>query len=168
MRQLVPSWGRWPDPAPLLDALGLSAAALVAPIEVYDNGLRHVVVAVADEATVRGLRPDFGRLAGLVPAASTSVCAPTAADAVTTRMFFPAAGVAEDAATGSAAGPVGVHLLRHGLVETGRQLTVSQGAEILRPSTLLVRIEGRGDAIAAVAVGGTAVIVGEARFDLTT
>ena len=59
-----------------------------------------------------------------------------------------------------------MHLLRHGLVPPGVQLTLSQGAEIHRPSTLLVRVEGMADAIASVAVGGTAVVVGEGAFSL--
>jgi trans-2,3-dihydro-3-hydroxyanthranilate isomerase len=80
------------------------------------------------------------------------------------RMYAPGFGIAEDPATGSAAGPVGVHLLRHGLVEAGALLTLSQGVEIKRPSTLLVRVEGLPDAIAAVGVGGSAVVVGELTF----
>jgi trans-2,3-dihydro-3-hydroxyanthranilate isomerase len=135
-------------------------------VQVYDNGPTHLIVTVGDEALGRGLRPDSGRLASLVPDAGTSVVAVTGATTATTRMFFPAGGVPEDPATGSAAGPVCVHLLRHGLVEPGRQLTLSQGAEIQRPSTLLVRVEGTADAIASVAVGGSAVIVGEATFTL--
>jgi trans-2,3-dihydro-3-hydroxyanthranilate isomerase len=92
------------------------------------------------------------------------LCAVTGAGAVKTRMFSPGVGIAEDPATGSAAGPVGVHLLRHGIVEPGAQLTLTHGVEILRPSTLLVRVEGLPDAIASVAVGGSAVIVGEGAF----
>ena len=137
---------------------------VAAPLELYDNGAMHLIVAVHDETTVRGLRPDFGRLGATVPD-GTSVCAVTGPGTVTTRMFAPAVGIAEDPATGSAAGPVGVHLLRHGLVDPGVELTLSQGAELLRPSTLLVRIEGLPDAIAGVAVGGRAVIVGTATFD---
>ena len=53
-----------------------------------------------------------------------------------TRMFSPVDGVGEDAATGSAAGPLACHLARHGLVRWGEQLEISQGAEIGRPSTL--------------------------------
>jgi trans-2,3-dihydro-3-hydroxyanthranilate isomerase len=166
MRQPVPTWTAWPEPKDVLDALGLDPGVVAAPLEVYDNGPKHLIVTVEREATVRGLRPDLGRLANAAPSAGTSVCAVTGPAAATTRMFFPAGGVAEDPATGSAAGPVGVHLLRHGLIEPGVGLTLSQGAELLRPSTLLVRIEGLPDAIGAVGVGGTAVIVGTAVFDL--
>ncbi len=51
-------------------------------------------------------------------------------------MFAPAHGVAEDAATGSAAGPLAIHLARHGRIAFGEQIEISQGAEIGRPSTL--------------------------------
>ena len=96
--------------------------------------------------------------------AGTSVCCVTGPGAVKTRMFSPGVGIAEDPATGSAAGPVGVHLLRHGLVDPGTQLTLTQGVEIKRPSTLLVRVEGLPDAVASVAVGGSAVLVAEGRY----
>jgi trans-2,3-dihydro-3-hydroxyanthranilate isomerase len=94
----------------------------------------------------------------------TSVCATTGEGTATTRMFVPGAGIVEDPATGSAAGPVGVHLLRHGLVPPGHELVLSQGVEIRRPSVLRVRVEGLPDAVAAVGVGGSAVVVGEATF----
>ena len=53
-----------------------------------------------------------------------------------TRMFAPDAGVAEDPATGSAAGPLAMHLARHGRIAFGEEIEISQGAEIGRPSTL--------------------------------
>jgi trans-2,3-dihydro-3-hydroxyanthranilate isomerase len=162
----VPKVEPWGDVAGLVEALGMPGGAMVAPVEIYDNGPRHIVCAVREPAIVAALRPDLQRLADVADEAGTSVCAVTGAGAVKTRMFIPGAGVAEDPATGSAAGPVGVHLLRHGLVEPGVQLTLSQGAEILRPSTLLVRVEGLPGSIGAVAVGGSAVLVGEGRFAL--
>ena len=164
MRQPVPTVTPWPDRDELLAALGIDRTA--APVELYDNGMHHIVVAVDDETTVQDLQPDLGRLASVAGVRGTSVCCVTSADTVKTRVFVPGGGVPEDPATGSAAGPVGVHLLRHGLVEPGIQLTLSQGAELQRPSTLLVRVEGLPDAIASVAVGGTAVLVGEGRFTL--
>jgi trans-2,3-dihydro-3-hydroxyanthranilate isomerase len=164
MRQPLPTVEPWPDPVPLLDALGV--AATVAPVERYENGPVHVVVAVGDEAVVRQLRPDLARVEALVGESVVSVCAVSGPGAVKTRVFCPGGGVPEDPATGSAAGPAGVHLLRHGLVDPGVQLTLSQGAELRRPSTLLVRVEGLPDAVASVSVGGSAVLVGEGRFSL--
>ncbi len=51
-------------------------------------------------------------------------------------MFAPHHGVTEDAATGSAAGPLAVHLARHGRIAFGEQIEITQGVEINRPSTL--------------------------------
>lgn len=164
MRQPVPSVSPWPDPPSLLEALGVDGAHLAAPVEVYDNGPTHVVVTVGDPEVVRAATPDHGRLARLAGPTGTSLCAVVGPGTGVTRMFSPGMGITEDPATGSAAGPIGVHLLRHGLLEPGTELTLSQGTEILRPSTLLVRVEGLADAIAGVAVGGSAVTVGEIGF----
>jgi trans-2,3-dihydro-3-hydroxyanthranilate isomerase len=161
MRQPVPTWRPWAVPDALLGALGIDPGRVVAPVEVYDNGPTYVVVAVDDPALVVGALPDTGRLARITGSTGTSLCAMTGERTATTRMFVPGAGINEDPATGSAAGPVGVHLLRHGLLAPAQELTLSQGAQIQRPSILLVRVEGLPDAVAAVGVGGSAVIVGE-------
>ena len=62
-------------------------------------------------------------------------------------MFAPADGVPEDPATGSAAGPLVVHLARHGLVRFGEQIEITQGVEIGRPSTLYAKVEGSAEQI---------------------
>jgi trans-2,3-dihydro-3-hydroxyanthranilate isomerase len=82
-------------------------------------------------------------------------------------MFGPALGVAEDTATGSAAGPLAVHLARHGRIEYGSEIEIVQGVEIGRRSVLHARVDGAADAIERVVVGGSAVIVarGEYRLD---
>ena len=48
----------------------------------------------------------------------------------------------------------------------GEQIEVSQGAEVGRPSTLYVRVEGSTERIEQVRVGGYAVLVGRGEFDL--
>jgi trans-2,3-dihydro-3-hydroxyanthranilate isomerase len=94
----------------------------------------------------------------------------TGTGAVRARMFAPGHGIAEDAATGSAAGPLGAYCLAHGLVAPDAsgvaRLTVVQGVEMGRPSTLHVEVEGRGRDIAAVRVAGAC--VGVARGELET
>ena len=82
-------------------------------------------------------------------------------------MFGPALGVAEDPATGSAAGPLAVHLARHGRLPFGTEIEIVQGVEIGRRSVLRARVEGSADRIEHVFVGGSAVIVarGEYRLD---
>lgn len=78
------------------------------------------------------------------------------------RMFAPGAGVAEDPATGSATGPLGCYLVRHGLVESaGRvEIVCEQGLEMGRPSRLQIAVESQGGDFSAVEVGGQSVVVG--------
>jgi trans-2,3-dihydro-3-hydroxyanthranilate isomerase len=79
-------------------------------------------------------------------------------------MFAPAAGVPEDPATGSAAGPLAVHLARHGRIGFGQEIEIRQGLEVGRPSLLYARADGSAQSIEHVEVGGSAVIVAEGRF----
>ena len=79
-------------------------------------------------------------------------------------MFAPSHGVAEDPATGSAAGPLAIHLARHGRIAFGEQIEITQGVEINRPSKLYARVDGSGEAIERVTVGGAAVIVARGEF----
>ena len=72
----------------------------------------------------------------------------------------------EDAATGSAAGPIACHLARHGLIEWGDEIVIEQGVEIGRPSTLYARAEGGDGLIDTVEVGGAAVVVARGEFRL--
>ena len=81
-------------------------------------------------------------------------------------MFAPAGGVAEDPATGSAAGPLAVHLARHGRIAFGDEIEISQGAEIGRPSTLYARVDGSPERVERVEVGGSAVVVARGEFRL--
>jgi len=80
------------------------------------------------------------------------------------RMFAPDVGITEDPATGSAAGPLGAYLAEHGLLPSGH-LTISQGEEVGRPSTLLVDVERDGSTW-AVFVGGGVFVVGSGEFVL--
>jgi len=134
------------------------------PVEVYDNGLAHVYVSLGSEAEVAALQPDQQRLAAL--GAYGINC--FAGDGLTwkTRMFGPGLGVPEDPATGSAAGPLALHLVRHGRITLGDEIEISQGAEIGRPSTLYARVDGTADAVERIEVGGCAVIVARGEFSI--
>jgi trans-2,3-dihydro-3-hydroxyanthranilate isomerase len=161
MTQPVPTVEAYAQADELLGALGVASSEL--PVERYDNGLRHTLVVLRTGEEVAALRPDFSVLAELEVMVS---CVAGAGAQWKTRMFAPAFGVPEDAATGSAAGPLACHLCRHGLAEWDEWIEVAQGAEIGRPSTLLTRASGRDGTIERVDVGGSAVIVsrGEYRF----
>jgi trans-2,3-dihydro-3-hydroxyanthranilate isomerase len=163
MEQPPPSVEPYEGEEELLAALGVERSEL--PVELYDNGMRHVYVALDSEDAVAALKPDLGRL-GELPAVLGINCFAGSNTKWKTRMFAPGGGVPEDPATGSAAGPLAVHLARHGRVAFGDEIEISQGTEIGRPSTLFARAEGSTDELARVEVGGSAVLVARGEFSL--
>ena len=161
MEQPVPTWEAWPEPEALLEALGVERSEL--PVEVYDNGAQHVYVALGSEDEVARLRPNLSGL-GLPPALGTN-CFAGAGSRWKTRMFG-LGGIPEDPATGSAAGPLAVHLARHGQIGWGEEIEISQGVEINRPSTLYAKAEGSLQRIERVEVGGSAIVIARGEFKL--
>jgi trans-2,3-dihydro-3-hydroxyanthranilate isomerase len=163
MRQPIPSVASFGDETALLVALGVERSVL--PVEVYDNGVQHVFVMLESEDAVAQLAPDTGALARQLVDRGMN-CFAGGGRRWKTRMFAPAMGVVEDPATGSAAGPLAVHLVRHGRIRFGEEIEIVQGAEIGRPSTLHARLEGQDGRVEQVEVGGSAVIVGQGQFSL--
>jgi trans-2,3-dihydro-3-hydroxyanthranilate isomerase len=158
MKQPVPAAEPYERAADLLQALGLERSGL--PVEAYLNGPRHVYVELASEADVAALTPDFRALGDLPVAVS---CFAGRGPRWKTRMFALFHGVQEDPATGSAAGPLAVHLARHGRIGFGEEIEIRQGEEIGRPSRLYARAEGNKARVERVLVGGSAVPRGRAR-----
>jgi trans-2,3-dihydro-3-hydroxyanthranilate isomerase len=160
MRQPIPVWAPFPRAAELLAAIGVAESGL--PVESYTNGPTHVYVALPDEASVTALKPDISALAGF--AGVDAYCFAGAGRHWRSRMFGPALGLTEDPATGSAAGPLAIHLARHGRIAFGDEIEIRQGAEIGRPSLLRARVNGSPEGIDSVEVGGSAVIVARGEF----
>ena len=158
----VPTWVPFADERKLLGALGVESSGL--PVDAYRNGPLHVYVELENEAAVAALKPDIGALGELTQGGVN--CFAGSGKRWKTRMFGPGLGVAEDPATGSAAGPLAVHLARHGRIRFGDEIEIQQGAEIGRPSTLFARATGSADRIDSVEVGGSAVIVARGAFEL--
>jgi trans-2,3-dihydro-3-hydroxyanthranilate isomerase len=160
MDQPIPNIEPVTDPAPIFDALGVSGSGL--PVERYDLGPGHLYVELGSPKEVAALRPD---IAALAQATQDGVnCFARDGERWKTRMFAPNHGVVEDPATGSAAGPLAVHLARHGRIRFGEQIEIKQGAEINRPSTLYAEAHGSADEIQRVVVGGCAVTVARGQF----
>ena len=161
MSQPLPTASVWPDPISPLAALGIGRSGL--PVEQYDNGIKHVYVGVDSEEAVARLSPDLSAVARLAPDHGVN-CFAGHGRQWKTRCFVPGHGVAEDPATGSAAGPLAVHLCRHHRAVFGEEIEITQGVEIGRPSRLHARALGSADRLSAVEVGGAAVIVGRGEF----
>lgn len=167
MLQPIPTVSTAPNAEAILGAIGVSRSEL--PVMVYDNGIAHVFVVLGSPAKVAALRPDFQaltELAGSIEGALVgfNVLAGSG-NRWKTRMFAPAAGVPEDPATGSAAGPLALHLARHGLIDWGQEITIEQGAELGRPSELHACAALTENRVGPITVSGHAVLVGGGWFD---
>jgi trans-2,3-dihydro-3-hydroxyanthranilate isomerase len=160
MVQPIPKWRPYERADELLAVLEVESQLSV---DWYDLGPAHVYVALRSAEEVAALRPDFGRLLDFDAGIN---CFAPLDGRWKTRMFAPGHGVAEDPATGSAAGPLAVHLLRHGRIEAEAEIEIEQGAELQRPSRLFARVFGSSERLERVEVGGSAVVVarGEFRF----
>ncbi|MGZ4182455.1 MAG: PhzF family phenazine biosynthesis protein [Solirubrobacteraceae bacterium] len=163
MEQPIPEFGPFDRADEVLTAVGVERSEL--PVMSCRNGPVHVYVALDSEDAVAALEPDLNALGRLTGVGVS--CFAGAGGRFKTRMFGPGVGVAEDPATGSAAGPLAVHLARHGWSEYGRPIQIRQGEEIGRPSVIHARVDGSDERIERVAVGGAAVVVahGEYRLD---
>lgn len=175
MVQPRPEFGpRFPEPGRIAAMLGLESADLApdAPVEVVSCGVPYLYVPLASLAAVRRarLRLDlWEELLGGFATRHVYLFSRQTEDPEATvhaRMFAPAAGVPEDPATGSASGPLGAYLIRHGLVPGGERVAMrcEQGGEIGRPSRIEVEISGDREEIRGVRVGGSCVLVGEGRL----
>jgi trans-2,3-dihydro-3-hydroxyanthranilate isomerase len=162
MVQPLPSIEPYPAEPELLAALHVAGSRL--PVELYNNGPRHVFVALQEEGQVAQLSPDLGALERLGQLCVS--CFAGRGGEWTTRMFAPGLGVAEDPATGSAAGPLALHLARHGQTQFGERIAIRQGAAIGRPSRLWASVHGRAAGVERIEVGGSAVIVARAEMHL--
>ena len=162
MEQPIPPWKAVADPQPILAALGIDRSGL--PVERYELGPGHVYFELDSADAVAALEPDVAALARATEDGAGVNCFARDGERWKTRMFAPNSGVVEDPATGSAAGPLAIHLARHGRIAFGEQIEIKQGAEIGRPSTLYATVEGEGDRIDRVEVGGSAVVLARGEF----
>jgi trans-2,3-dihydro-3-hydroxyanthranilate isomerase len=145
--QPAPSFAEHPAGLAVRAALGLDAG----PVAIGDNGLRVGLVDAGSEQRLAELAPDLSALSAIEGLDVLSVYAD--GDPVRVRVFCPWAGIAEDPGTGAAAGPLGVHL--------GRSVTILQGVEIGRPSTIRVELADPGPRVA-----GSVVLVGRGFYEL--
>jgi PhzF family phenazine biosynthesis protein len=153
--------------SPLAGALDLGDAELAVgrlQAQVVSTGVPHLLVPVRDQGALGRARPRE-TLAAYLRSVGAQGCYvfcldPLDTDApVRARFFGPNVGIAEEPATGSAAGPLAVYLVAHGLATVGRPVVVEQGHVMGRPSRIEVRVSGGG-----VRVCGTAVVVLEGRL----
>jgi len=173
MTQQKPVYGpSFPTPAALAAGLGLEASALrpgVAPQEV-SCGSAFMFVPLISRAAVDQAVVDIRAVTAAFEAAKLTrrglfiFSTEPGPDGATcySRMM----GANEDPATGSASGPLGCYLVKHGLVPADKAgaIVSSQGVKMGRPSRIHIKLDLSGGEITRVRVGGTSVLVGEGRL----
>lgn len=132
--------------APLADALGLSVDDILTtpPPRAGDTGAAHLLVRVRDKASVDKAKPAAEALLSVLSSAGAEGCyvyahnsrSPERAYA---RFFNPTVGLWEDAATGTAAGPLAAYLWQEGMLK-GDALAIEQGVKMGRRSILNIKL----------------------------
>lgn len=168
------------DVARIAKALSLEADDIKKtglPIEVIYNGITVMVVPAASRAAVERMKLNQSVIEEIVRETEAETVLTftrepiSPSSTVHCRVFAPGAGVGEDAATGSANGPLGFYLVRHRLVDVDpvTRIVSEQGYEMNRPSLLHieVKVDMKTNEIIGVRVGGGVVITGRGEVFLS-
>ena len=130
---------------------------------VVSTGAAHLLVPADSRAAVDRAAPDSPRLKSVLRQADTEGCYLYSRDPVDAagavayaRFFNPTVGIAEDPATGTAAGPLAARLVADGRVPDGATVIIEQGYALGRPSRIAVSAAGQ-----RVRVGGSGLVVAE-------
>ena len=148
MDQGVPQFGKHvTDGERLTGALGLEPRHLSpdATAQVVSTGVAHLLVPLATREAVDAAVARSRDLAAILAEAGGEGCYlyTTAGDdgaAAYTRFFNPTVGIAEDPATGTAAGPLAVALVRSRRVPAHSPVFIEQGHHLGRPSRIRVDV----------------------------
>jgi trans-2,3-dihydro-3-hydroxyanthranilate isomerase len=172
MIQEVPEFGAVvSDLGALAAALGLDEVDLSndTPAQMVSTGLTHFMVPVRSLYALQRATPDprlFPEVASTLGARWAyvfTVDTPGTAAAARARLLGPGK---EDAATGSAAGPLGAYLVHYGLHRSG-EMVIEQGIEMGRPSSLRVDVPVRSGVIDAPRVSGEVHVWGRGQRDVS-
>jgi trans-2,3-dihydro-3-hydroxyanthranilate isomerase len=176
MTQRPPVFGRVHAPERVLPLFGLTADDLLpgAPIQTVSTGTPQLMLLLRDHAALR--RAHVADAAGLgAYRAESDFFSPhlfclggaTAAGHTFARHFGTPPDIAEDPVTGSATGGMAAYLWHHGYLDMPTFIA-EQGHDMERAGSVQVRVSGPREAIAAVQIGGTGVVVleGGLREDL--
>lgn len=148
------------DSRPLAKSLGLAIADILpfpSP-RPADTGAAHLMVRVRDKGAVDRCAVSAEALLAVLRPTGAEGCYvyafdETVSDRAYARFFNPAVGLWEDAATGTAAGPLTAYLGASGLLGPSSELVIEQGVKMGRRSLLSVKLS------AAPELSGSGVVV---------
>jgi trans-2,3-dihydro-3-hydroxyanthranilate isomerase len=165
------------EQAEIARALGLAIEDLdeTLPIQIISTGLSFLAVPIRGLSDLRRCRVNAALLAEIYERAGATGCEAFTRETFEigqarahARMFAPGDNIAEDPATGSAAGALGAYLVYHGAANVeavdGRfRFVIEQGDFIHRPSRINIEVNGKPGAIDEVRVGGPSVVVAQGK-----
>jgi trans-2,3-dihydro-3-hydroxyanthranilate isomerase len=161
------------DQAELARALGLRIEDLdeTLPIQIISTGLAFLAVPVRALADLGRCKVNASLLAEIYQRLGATGCEAFTRETIEigearahARMFAPGDNIAEDPATGSAAGALGAYLVYHGAsgaeaVDGRMRFIIEQGDFMHRPSRIKLDVKGKPGSIEEVRVGGPSVVV---------
>jgi trans-2,3-dihydro-3-hydroxyanthranilate isomerase len=137
------------------------------PAQVVSTGVAHLLVPLVDRQSVDEAVAESRQLAAVLAEAGAEGCylyttaGSRAGEAAYTRFFNPTVGIAEDPATGTAAGPLAVALIRSQQVRSGVPVVIEQGHRLGRPSRIRVDVDGD-----RVRLSGSGIVTGQGELRL--
>jgi PhzF family phenazine biosynthesis protein len=161
------------DISELADIMGINVSDI--GIEGYklipqavSTGLTDIMLPVKSLAALKSINPNYTRLTdysndlNIIGVHAFTLETEEETSTLACRNFGPAAGIDEEAATGTSNGALGAYLAKNNVLKFEDNITIicEQGYYMNRPSKIIVRLEGNKDDL-TVKVGGKAVIVME-------
>jgi PhzF family phenazine biosynthesis protein len=153
-----------PQITPFLKALNLTVEGCDArfPAEVISTGLKYLILPVT--SGIESAKITVGNLGEMLSSINADFVYVVDINQMMARTWEND-GSSEDAATGSAAGPLGAYLVKHRIANVGEIVTINQGGFIHRPSKLTAQVIGDFEDIL---VGGDVCIMGNGQVKITS
>jgi trans-2,3-dihydro-3-hydroxyanthranilate isomerase len=163
------------EQAEIARALGLATEDFdeTLPIQIISTGMSFLAVPIRSLADVGRCRVNAALLTEIYQRSGSTGCEVFTRETIEigearahARMFAPGDNIAEDPATGSAAGALGAYLVYHGAsnaesVDGRTRFVIEQGDFMHRPSRIKLDVKGKPGAIDEVRVGGPSVVVAQ-------
>jgi trans-2,3-dihydro-3-hydroxyanthranilate isomerase len=159
----------------LTDSLGLKIEDLNTsaelPIRTVSTGIKSLAVPIKSLDAMSRIKVNSSALSDIYLAHGAIGCYvftfETKEDTsnIHARFFAPDDNIAEDPATGSAAGALSGYLVHHGAIETNK-FTIEQGDFMNRPSRIFADVTGEKGNVERVKIGGSSVVVAKGEIYL--
>ena len=152
------------------EALGIPTSNIKSagyPMQIVSTGLPALLVPIISLKALESIVINTNRLSHVLASLGTDMIYAFTDETIHpkatihSRAFAPRLGIAEDPATGSAAGAMGAYIYKNNIAsgEELKNIFIEQGYKMGRPSSLYVEINQEADEIKSIRVGGESVTV---------